>query len=141
MFLVMPAFPEVLAPAEPAAGATSRGVVLVVDDEPMIRTLVSEAIADEGYTVVRAADGREALAALARGAVPCLILLDMRMPEVDGWEFVRRYRRLPEPHAPIVVMTAARDAAAWAGEVGADGVLPKPFDITGIDEVLRRYCA
>lgn len=63
------------------------------------------------------------------------------MPHVDGWEFVRRYRERPGPRAPLVVMTATRDAAAWARDVGADGVLAKPFDLSDLDGVLRRYCA
>jgi CheY-like chemotaxis protein len=51
------------------------------------------------------------------------------MPVMDGWEFARRYRARPEPHAPIVVLTAARDAADRAAEIQADGHLGKPFDV------------
>ena len=56
------------------------------------------------------------------------------MPVLDGWEFARRYRAGPGPHAPIVVLTAARDAQAQAGEIGADGYLGKPFNV---NELLR----
>ncbi len=67
------------------------------------------------------------------GPGPDLVLLDMRMPIMDGWEFARRYRRGPEPHAPIVVLTAARDAAERAAEIDANGYLGKPF---GVEELL-----
>ena len=63
----------------------------------------------------------------------------MRMPVLDGWAFVRRYRALPPPHAPIVVMTAATDAGQWAAEVGADGVLAKPFEIERLLDVLEHF--
>ena len=58
-----------------------------------------------------------------------MILLDMRMPVMDGWEFARRYRLLPVPTRRIVVMTAAVDARRRGAEIGADGVLPKPFEL------------
>jgi CheY-like chemotaxis protein len=128
-------------PGEQVGGREARGPVLVVDDDPGIRTLVVEAIAEEGYPVLGVADGSEALAAVALGPTPCVVLLDMQMPVMDGWEFVSRYRERRGPWAPIVVMTAARDAAARAREVAADGVLAKPFDLADLDALVRRYCA
>lgn len=113
--------------------------ILVVDDDPAIRALVVEALTDDGYPVVQAADGFEALA-LVGSADPCLVLLDMRMPVMDGWAFARAYREQGGRRAPVVVMTAARDAHAWAAEIGADGALPKPFDLTELVEVVERFC-
>ena len=113
--------------------------VLVVDDDPLIRTSISEILDLEGYPVATAANGAEALESVEKSR-PSLVLLDMRMPIMDGWTFAQRYRQRPEPHAPIVVMTAAKDARAWAAEVAADGVLPKPFDLTDLEAVLRRFC-
>ena len=107
--------------------------VLVVDDEDEIREIVTEVLVDEGYDVVTAPCGGLALER-AKAAPPELILLDMRMPRMDGWQFAAAYRQAPGPHARIVVMTAARDAAAWASQIGADGCLPKPFDL---DVLLR----
>lgn len=129
------------APAERAGAPPTERLVLVVDDDARVRDTVGAALEFEGYSVLHAADGAEALAALAAGALPCLILLDMRMPVLNGWEFASRYRQLHATHAPIVVMTAAHDAHAWAREVAADGVLPKPFDLTDLDAILRRYCS
>jgi CheY-like chemotaxis protein len=116
--------------------------VLVVDDDAAIRRVVAAALADEGYAVVQAADGDAALAAV-RAAPPCLILLDMRMPGMDGWEFARRYRALlpppPGPSAPLVCVTAAVDAAAWGAQVGAAATVGKPFDLDDLLAVVARH--
>jgi CheY-like chemotaxis protein len=128
------------APYVGASRPTGTGLVLVVDDDAGIRETVRDIVELEGYRAVLAADGGEALARAAESD-PCVILLDMRMPEVDGWEFARRYRAEMAKPAPIVVMTAARDAAQWAREVGADGVLAKPFDLRDLLALLDRFCA
>ena len=116
----------------------AEGSVLVVDDDATIRMVVREALEDEGCAVREAADGREALALLDE-ETPDVIVLDMRMPVLDGWGFAREYRKRPGPHAPIVVLTATRDAAAWAAEVHADAVVGKPFEVDGLLDVLRRF--
>jgi two-component system chemotaxis response regulator CheY len=113
-----------------------------VDDEPAIRRLIVAALVEEGYGVAQAADGAAALT-LVRAAPPCLILLDMRMPVMDGWEFARRYRALPPappgPRAPLVCVTAALDAAAWSAQIGAAGVVSKPFDLDELIAAVNRY--
>lgn len=101
-------------------------IALVVEDEADLRECVTDCLEDGGYTVLNAPDGASALS-LARWRHPNVILLDMRMPVMDGWKFCRQYRRLPAPHAPIIVMTAAVDAHKRAQEVDADAALPKPF--------------
>ncbi|MCC7368044.1 MAG: response regulator [Chloroflexi bacterium] len=115
------------------AGHPAPPTILVVDDDEAIRTVVSMVLADEGYRVVMAEHGRAALERLA-SEQPDLILLDMRMPIMDGWELARAYRSSPGPHASIVVLSAAQDAAARAAQIDADGYLAKPFDL---DELLR----
>jgi CheY-like chemotaxis protein len=105
--------------------------VLIVDDEPDIRATVSAMLEIEGYMVSEAANGADALAAVEMNP-PDVILLDMRMPVLDGWGFAAEMRR--RNHAiPIVVMTAARDAARWAGEVAAAAFVAKPF---GYDDLI-----
>jgi CheY-like chemotaxis protein len=105
--------------------------VLIVDDEPDIRATVSAMLEIEGYDVAEAANGADALAAVESDP-PDVILLDMRMPVLDGWGFAAEMRR--RNHAiPIVVMTAARDAARWAGEVAAAAFVAKPF---GYDDLI-----
>lgn len=106
--------------------------VLVVDDEPDIRATVAEMLEIEGYAVDEAANGADALAAIDHRR-PDLILLDMRMPVLDGWGFAAELNRR-EVQIPIVVMTAARDAARWASEIAANAALAKPF---GFDDLIR----
>lgn len=117
---------------------SNSNLVLAVDDDPSILELVQMALEDDGYTVMTAADGAEALELLDKHSLG-LILLDMRMSRVNGWEFAEAYRRRPGPHAPIVVITAAADAAARAAEIGAEGYLGKPFGLDELSEVVSRY--
>jgi CheY-like chemotaxis protein len=101
--------------------------ILIIDDDPAILATVVEILRDEGYRVRTASNGLEGLEALEE-RLPALVLLDMRMPVLDGWGFVRALRERGL-HVPFVVMTAAQDARRWAQEVGASGSLPKPFDL------------
>jgi two-component system, chemotaxis family, chemotaxis protein CheY len=110
--------------------------ILVVDDDPTILATVSETLDLEGYPVLTAANGAEALEAFERES-PALVLLDMRMPVLDGWGFVRLAReRGLDPR--VIVMTAAADARRWASEIGAQGVLAKPFDLEDLLVAVRR---
>ena len=106
--------------------------ILVVDDDPTILATVSEVLDMEGFAVMTATNGAEALVAVDQ-TVPSLVLLDMRMPVLDGWGFMRAVRERGLT-LTVVVMTAAADARRWGREIGAEGVLAKPFDI---DELLR----
>jgi CheY-like chemotaxis protein len=101
--------------------------VLVVEDDPDLAALEAEVLAERGHRVEVASNGREALAAVER-APPDVILLDMRMPVMNGREFADEYRRREPRTAPIVVVTAAEDAQRRAAEVGASDWLGKPFD-------------
>jgi two-component system, chemotaxis family, chemotaxis protein CheY len=105
--------------------------ILVVDDDPTILVTVCEALDLEGFPVVTATNGAEALEAVDRDD-PSLVLLDMRMPVLDGWGFMGAVRERGLSLS-VVVMTAAADARRWAREIGAQGVLPKPFEL---DELL-----
>jgi CheY-like chemotaxis protein len=71
--------------------------------------------------------------------LPALVLLDMRMPVLDGWGFAAAVRQQGLP-VKILVMTAAQDAAAWAAEIGADGYIAKPFDVSDLLEAVYRLC-
>jgi CheY-like chemotaxis protein len=101
--------------------------ILVVDDDESIRQTVSEILEVEGYLVAAAANGEEALERVEQ-AQPALVLLDMRMPVMDGWGFARALRERGIK-LPILVMTAAQNASSWAEEIGADGYVAKPFDL------------
>ena len=129
---------DVVEPISNPAGVAPDAHILVVDDDPDIRQVVREMLEDEGWAVAEAPDGAAGLE-LARGRRPAVILLDMKMPVMDGWAFASAYRQVPPPRAPVVVVTAARDAAARAAEVGADAHLGKPFDLTDLLAVVGRF--
>jgi two-component system chemotaxis response regulator CheY len=115
----------------------ANGPILVVDDDEVIVGFVAMALKDEGYEVLKAANGAAALA-LTRVHQPGMILLDMKMPVMDGWAFARAYSEQPKSSAPIVVMTAAADAAQRAADVGAAAFLPKPFELDALLELVER---
>ena len=112
--------------------------VLVVDDDPTILLTVSQTLDDEGYPVSTATNGQEALEVAERSR-PRVVLLDMRMPVLDGWGFARAARERGLP-LEILVMTAAADAGRWAAEVGAAGHLPKPFDLDELLGLVEAHC-
>jgi two-component system chemotaxis response regulator CheY len=109
--------------------------ILVVDDDPSIVEVVSDILIAEGHEVVSAENGAEAL---AKANGEALVLLDMRMPVLDGWGFARQFRAAGK-RSPIVVMTAAENARSWADEIGADGYLAKPFEIDALIAAVERY--
>ena len=111
--------------------------LLVVDDDPTIREMLEMVLDSEGYEVVTAQHGLAAFELLDR-VRPSVILLDMKMPVMDGWGFLERYRRRPGAKAPVVVLTAAQDDSRRAGEVGADAYVAKPFAIDDLIRVLER---
>ncbi|MHB1132876.1 MAG: response regulator [Chloroflexota bacterium] len=111
--------------------------ILVVDDDPDITQLVAFVLGEEGYRVRIAADGQEGLDAVGT-ELPDLILLDMKMPVMDGSEFAQRFRAAHDDAVPIVVLTAAADARKRAEEVGAQGWLGKPFSLDSLIAAVRR---
>jgi CheY-like chemotaxis protein len=111
--------------------------VLIVDDEPAIRHAVEAVLVDEGFVVATAPDGAAALAALD-AAKPDAILLDLRMPVMDGYAFLAAYRARPEPRAAVIVCSTASNASGVVG-MGAAGYLRKPFDIDELIEMIHKY--
>ncbi len=115
--------------------------ILVVDDTESLRTLVKSYLTQEGFRVLTAADGREALF-LARDEKPDLILLDLMMPEMGGYEFMRVYGR--EAETPTILLTAKveENDKVLGLELGADDYVTKPFSMreltARIRAVLRR---
>ena len=117
--------------------SNSRGRVLVIDDEADVRTIVETVLRESGQIVTTAENGEEALA-LAVREPPDLILLDKLMPVMDGTAFARAYRAAVSRPAPIVAFCAARDAETWATSIGAVAHVGKPFDLSELDETVRR---
>jgi DNA-binding response OmpR family regulator len=111
--------------------------ILIVDDHANVRTLLEDYLAEHGYRTIGARDGAEALA-LARRERPDLILLDIMMPNVDGFEFLRVYRK--ERHVPVILLTArlAESDKVLGLDLGADDYVTKPF---GMQELVARIRA
>jgi len=116
-----------------------RALILVVDDDPTIRQVVADTLELEGYAVQTAPNGASALAAVEQ-AQPSLVLLDMRMPILDGWGFAREIQARGV-RLPIVVMTAAQDARRWAEEINAQGYVAKPFQLSELLDAVERFAA
>lgn len=119
----------------------SRGHILVVDDERAIRRLLRMYLADAGFTVAEAADGRQALDQVRHGGID-LVLLDLMLPEVDGLEVCRRIRETSA--LPVIIVSARSDEAQRVAglEIGADDYVVKPFSaaevVARVRAVLRR---
>ena len=122
----------------------SRETILLVDDEPHIIELVQMYLEKEGYTVFTVGDGERALQAIA-ARKPDLIVLDLMLPKVDGWEVCRRARAGSD--VPIIMLTARDEAVdkIVGLELGADAYLTKPFNprelVAWVKAVLRRATA
>ncbi|WP_373047086.1 response regulator [Vulgatibacter sp.] len=118
-----------------AAGDTQ---VLVVDDDFDIRDTLRELLEIEGFRVAIAANGREAIEQLRNGVSPRLILLDLMMPEMSGWEF--RSEQLRDPalaEIPVVILSATPDVARTAAALHAAGFVRKPFDLDQLIEMVQ----
>jgi CheY-like chemotaxis protein len=118
-----------------------RGFVLVVEDDPELLHSVSEVLQSEGYRVARARHGLEALGRLRGGARPSVILLDLMMPIMNGWQF--RYEQRQDSDLskiPVVVVSAMSDSRQHAEWLEADGYISKPIDVDVLLGTLRRYC-
>jgi two-component system chemotaxis response regulator CheY len=111
--------------------------ILIVDDDESIRQIVRLCLTDEGFDVAEASNGQAALDAVGEFQ-PGLILLDLRMPVMDGWEFARRYDSLPGPHAPIVAFVAALNAEQECATLTTAAILTKPFDLDDLLDAVRR---
>jgi CheY-like chemotaxis protein len=114
--------------------------VLLVEDDIMCREDIAETLVEEGYAVDEAGNGRDALAKLDTSQEPpCVILLDLSTPVMNGWEF--REAQLAHPShrsIPVVLMSGNTDIRIFAKQLGAAGVLKKPF---GLAELLSAVSA
>jgi CheY-like chemotaxis protein len=117
-------------------GIRRRHSVLVVDDDVAVRDLFVDALGERGHTVSVAADGTEALQMLRQGRVPCVVLSDLRMPRMDGFELSRAVAGDPQLSAiPIVVVTGDRILSFTSP------ARDKPFSAAELDALVQRSCA
>jgi CheY-like chemotaxis protein len=117
--------------------------VLVVDDDPGIRDLLTELLEDEGHNVVSAANGLEAINQLQRSTQqPCLILLDLMMPVMNGWQFRNEQKQDPTlASIPVVVLSARTDIQQQSVVLDATAHIAKPINVIALLDMVNRYCA
>lgn len=119
--------------------AMAKEHILVVEDDKDLRDTLCEALELEGYFAISVENGQAALKHLATGARPCVILLDLMMPVMDGWTF-RQEMMKDESLAsiPVIVMTAATPARAAA--IAAEAILYKPLHMSKVVGVVQEHC-
>ena len=118
---------------------TPTGSLLILDDDPALVSVMKEILEEEGYRVATSTDGLDALR-LVDETHPSAILMDMRMPGMDGWAFAGSLKEKGSA-ASVIVITGGDHALEWAQEVGADDYLAKPFDMAELLAPVKRYCA
>jgi CheY-like chemotaxis protein len=112
--------------------------VLLVEDDESIRETMQVALEMRGYEVITAGNGKEGVDALTSRPRPCLVLLDLMMPVMDGWGFVAAVEHDPLlKRIPVVVVTAFADKA---GEIHARSIIPKPIPLEVLYDTVRTYC-
>jgi CheY-like chemotaxis protein len=117
--------------------ATRRYVILVVEDDDALRDVVTEQLTEDGYHVIAVRDGGQALSWLDQVA-PDLILLDLMLPEISGWEVLARIGSHPMlARVPVVVMSAYADQAP----LDVSHILRKPMGVDELRRTVRRFCA
>jgi CheY-like chemotaxis protein len=125
-----------------AADAAARKAILVVEDNDVTREGLAVILSQAGYAVTTAENGERALALLRGGRVPDLILLDMLMPVLDGWHFIRQIQQSPGLAAlPIVVVTGTILTHEWARSHGCAGFVHKPIEPQPLLDEIRRCLA
>jgi CheY-like chemotaxis protein len=116
----------------------SRPTILIVEDDELAQEGLCSILGREGYTPALAATGRQAIDYLHR-STPALILLDMMMPEMDGWMFLGHFRNTPAwAEIPVVIMTGMGASDEWAVSMGACELLRKPIDVATLLATILR---
>lgn len=116
--------------------------VLVVEDDPELRTIYQEVLSDGGFEVIAARDGVDALEILDGEWTPCVLLLDLRMPRMSGWELVARLRANDRwDHLPLIIVAAYYRIAEEAERLGAHAWLQKPIDLGRLVGIVEDACS
>ncbi len=114
--------------------------VLIVEDDADLREMMAQLLSLEGFQTATVANGREALDYLHNGDAPDIILLDLMMPVMDGWEFRRKQQADPAlASVPVIVLSALDQTRA--ADVNAAAFLKKPLDFDRLIQLVRSYCS
>ena len=124
-----------------ASAQPKKECVLIVEDDRDFRETLVDLLQAEGYRTAEAANGREALARLQQIGPPCLILLDLMMPVMNGWDFRERLRQDPALAAtPVAILTGVRNSLDDAAALDAVGYFQKPLDFDALLATVATYC-
>ena len=114
-------------------------LIMIIDDDDDLRMMISLVIEAHGFRAIGAIDGIDALAKLEHGTQPALILLDLRMPRMNGTEFLRALHRTPAAAIPVIGLTGDPGAAQEALEAGASSCLRKPTEPRALIDAIRKH--
>lgn len=115
--------------------------ILIIEDDPLVRSFLSEVLLQQWFTVATAADGEAALNHLQEHGLPKLILLDLEMSGMNGWQFRERQQQDPElAKVPVAVISGLDPAQLVLSRMDAVAYLNKPFDIAALLALAERYC-
>ena len=118
----------------------TRPTILVIDDDDDIRDVLAIVLDEAGFRVVAAANGREALECLREEPRPDLILLDLMMPEMDGYQFRAEQQRDPALRAIPTLIVTAGTVTSRVEALGAEAILRKPVSLRRLVDTIRRFC-
>ena len=121
--------------------AGARGWLLVVEDEPDALGAIVELLEAEGFPAIGARNGEEALALIRGGWMPALVLVDLKMPVLDGWGFCEQLEADPDfRDTPVAIFTASASIGALPHRRVDAGFFQKPLDFSRLIKVASRYC-
>jgi CheY-like chemotaxis protein len=128
-----------LSEIKPALKGGNNLPILVVDDDQAMRKMLETVLLDEGYSVVLARNGKEGLE-LVNQQRPALVLLDLMMPVMDGWQFLEAIKQIPEyQDLPVLLLSASRQISGAAKENPVKAYLPKPFELVKLLAYIDQY--
>jgi CheY-like chemotaxis protein len=117
------------------------GDILLVEDDDSLGAILTAVLQDQGYTVVRASNGQEALNHLHTERPPHLILLNLVMPVMNGWQFREQLRKVPElADIPVIVLSGVRKLDKQAASIGVTDSFTKPYNLKAVIDTIQHYC-
>src|SRR5438874_7615102 len=125
-----------MAPMEPSADD-----ILLIEDDDGLGAILAAVLQDQGYRVTWVSNGREALDHLRTEQPPRVILLNLVMPVMDGWEFREQLKQIPDlAELPVVVLSGVRNLERKAASLGATDSFTKPYNLKEVIETVLQYC-